>query len=247
MEIRSLILAAGKGKRMGQKVNKMLIPLMQKPLLKYVVEANQKLNPAQIIIVVGSHNHSDIKQELGSAVTYVEQQEPQGTGHAVMVAEAELKTFSGNLLVMVGDAPFITADVLQQLVEEKEKKNAACAFLTTQFNETPAWGRVIRDSDGKVLKIVEEKDASSMEKKVREVSSSHYCFDSKKLFKALKHIGNYNAQNEYYLPDVIAWFIENKEEVIALNITENYKTMGINTPIELQNAEQKMRILTHKE
>jgi bifunctional UDP-N-acetylglucosamine pyrophosphorylase/glucosamine-1-phosphate N-acetyltransferase len=160
-----------------------------------------------------------------------------------MNAAGWLSGFTGSLLVLVGDAPFITSQILAQLIKKQQDGDLAVCFLTTIFDVPPPWGRVVRDKDGKIIRLVEEKDASADEKKIREVSSSHYVFNWPKLEWALQTIDSRNAQGEFYLPDVIEKFLVKGWPVETETITDTLPSFGINSEKDLLFATQEMEKL----
>jgi bifunctional UDP-N-acetylglucosamine pyrophosphorylase/glucosamine-1-phosphate N-acetyltransferase len=240
MKTRALILAAGKGKRMKSEKSKVLHQLRGKSLIEHVFNALNISEIEKIGVVVSDSNRVEIQKVLDNRVDYIIQKEQLGTGHAVLAAENWLSGFTGRIIIVVGDAPFLKKQTVRNLLYEFEQKNCACVFLSAVYDQPPPYGRVIRNEKGSVIKIVEAKDATSEQIKIQEVSSSHYCFEKSKLFDALKQINNQNAQGEYYLPDVIRILINNNEIVEALPVKNSMITFGINSPEDLLNAEKMM-------
>ena len=226
---RALVLAAGKSKRMKSEKNKVVLQILGKTLIEYVVEALEFELIERIGVVVSEHNKGEIKTILGKRVDYILQKEQLGSAHAVMVAEQWLKDFYGSLVVAVGDGPFISSGIIQTLIQHQQQFHLAAVFLSGIYDSPPPYGRVVRDVRGRVLRIVEEKDTTPEERKIKEVSSSHYCFDIKKLFSVLGKVERENAQNEYYLPDVIGILISRGEKVAAIPVDDPFLTFGINT------------------
>ncbi|NOG45433.1 MAG: NTP transferase domain-containing protein [Calditrichaeota bacterium] len=238
---RALILAAGKGTRMNSSVSKVLHTILGKTILEYVVEALEFSSIERIGVIVGSHNIEEVRKVLNDRVDYIVQRQQLGTGHAVMSATDWLKEFNGSLLIMVGDAPFINSKIIKQILTKQQTGNKAVCFLTAVSKNPLPWGRVVRDKNGKVLRIVEEKDATIEEKKIREVSSSHYCFDWQSLKQALAEIDNNNVQTEYYLPDVIKILVKKGLDVETEISNDFLTSFGINTPADLEFAESQMK------
>ncbi|MFC1785060.1 NTP transferase domain-containing protein [Candidatus Neomarinimicrobiota bacterium] len=236
----ALILAAGKGTRMGSSVTKVLNTILDKSIIEYVVDAVDLECIDRIGIVVSPHNIKHINKVLKNRVDYIIQKEPRGTGHAVLAAEKWLNKFEGSVVVLVGDAPFIKKTTILKLVEKQQTNNSAVCFLSTIFKEPPPWGRVIRDKSNNVIKIVEEFDATVDEKKIKEVSSSHYCFNWNKLKNALHNIGNTNRQGEYYLPDAINLFALNGYDIQTITTTNTLLGYGINTLEDLKFVKDEM-------
>ncbi len=243
---RAVILAAGKSKRMKSQVSKIMHDVLGKPIIQYVVEAVQIPAVEEILVVVGPHNHEAVREVLKDTVRYVVQKEQLGTGHALLVCEEALKHFHGQLLVLVGDAPFLTRHVMEQLITyHQSHPEVAATLLTAVYDTPPPYGRVVRNANGKVLRIVEDKDADAETKKIKEVSTSHYAFDKDTVFPLLKEIRNDNAQGEYYLPDVIGLLIQQGHAVAALPVDDPFTTFGINTRRDLVKgiAEMRRRII----
>ncbi len=243
---RALILAAGQGRRMRSSVPKVLLPLAGRPLIAHILEALRPLTD-EIAVVVSPANNAEIKERLGERLHYIVQREARGTGHAVRAAEPWLRGFEGALLVMVGDAPFISTDILARLCTMRDRGDHAVVFLSVLFpHKPPPWGRVVRAADGRVLRIVEEKDASEEEKRIREVSSSHYCFDTSRLLQALPALRADNVQGEYYLPDVIAGFVRQGYTAEALSTGDTMLPFGVNTPEDMRLAEELLQKRSRK-
>jgi bifunctional UDP-N-acetylglucosamine pyrophosphorylase/glucosamine-1-phosphate N-acetyltransferase len=235
------VLAAGKGKRMKSGKSKVLRQLLDKSMIEYVVDALKIKEIERTAVIVGTHNSSEIKNILGNSVDYILQQEALGTAHAVMCAGPWLSGFEGNLVIAVGDAPLIDKETIRSLIKKFEQGAYTALLLSGVFDTPPAYGRIVRNEQGRILKVVEDKDTTAEEKKIKEVSSSHYCFNKPKLFSALRQVTNQNAQGEYYLPDVIEIFIKNEEKVEALTVDDPMITFGINDPEEFSEAVQILR------
>jgi len=171
----SVILAAGKGTRMKSGINKLLHEISGKPLVRYVADTVMEAGIEKNILVIGE-NGNEIKDELGDKFQYAFQDKPLGTGHAFGVAKKFLKGFSGDVCVFSSDAPFLTAKIVRNLINKHRNTRADATLITTIFPETPPYGRIVRDSTGKIIRIVEAKDATNKELKIREVNTSHYCF-----------------------------------------------------------------------
>ena len=245
MKSRALILAAGRGKRMKSERSKVLHEIAGKSLIEYVVDALDIEEITRIGVIVSEQNSEEIKEVLGNRVEYIIQKEQLGTAHAVLSAENWFDGFEGKIVVVVGDAPFLNKRTVTRLVTHFEEKELTCLLLSAIYDTPPAYGRIVRNEKGTLIKIVEEKDASDEEKKINEVSSSHYCFDKVKLFSALKQVNNKNVQGEYYLPDVIEIFIKNDDPVEAIPVQNPMITFGINSQEDLLIAEEKMTLLSH--
>jgi UDP-N-acetylglucosamine diphosphorylase/glucosamine-1-phosphate N-acetyltransferase len=233
-----IILAAGKGTRMKSSLAKVLLPLAGHPLLHYTLDLSSKLNPVQTIVVVG-HQADQVQQAFADrGVEFVLQHEQLGTGHAAKQAKKKLENFKGLVLVLCGDMPLIRPDTLLEMVAGHRASGAKCTVLTLKSDGLHDFGRIIRDEKGLILKIVEFKDASDVEKKVDEFNSGVYCFDSVLFFKALEHVDSNNAQNEYYLTDTIEYLVRKRYPVQATQTQNANEILGINSPDDLNRAER---------
>ena len=233
-----IILAAGKGTPMKTSLAKVLLPLAGHPLLHYTLDLSSKLNPVQTIVVVG-HQADQVQQAFADrGVEFVLQHEQLGTGHAAKQAKEKLENFKGLVLVLCGDMPLIRPDTLLEMVAGHRASGAKCTVLTLKSDGLHDFGRIIRDEKGLILKIVEFKDASDVEKKVDEFNSGVYCFDSGLFFKALEHVDSNNAQNEYYLTDTIEYLVRKRYPVQATQTQNANEILGINSPDDLNRAER---------
>ena len=233
-----IILAAGKGTRMKSSLAKVLLPLAGHPLLHYTLDLSSKLNPVQTIVVVG-HQADQVQQDFADrGLEFVIQHEQLGTGHAAKQANKKLVNFKGLVLVLCGDMPLIRPDTLLEMVAGHRASGAKCTVLTLKSDGLHDFGRIIRDEKGLILKIVEFKDASDVEKKVDEFNSGVYCFDSGLFFKALEHVDSNNAQNEYYLTDTIEYLVRKRYPVQATQTQNANEILGINSPDDLNRAER---------
>lgn len=237
MHFVTIIMAAGKGTRMKSDLAKVLHPLNGQPMIHYVIQLARDLGSHRVIAVIG-HQKERVKETLKNERIEFAIQEPQlGTGHAVMQTENLLENYDGSVLVLSGDVPILTHDTMKKLIALHKEESAVATVLTTHMPDPTGYGRVIRNADGSVRKVVEHKDATEEEKKIREINSGIYMFQSQDLFHALKKINSNNAQNEYYLPDVLKVFIDEGKKVCAY-ITEDYREIsGINTVEQLKEAE----------
>lgn len=236
-----IIMAAGQGKRMKSKTAKVLHPLAGRPMIEYVVGLAKRMKPDRIVLVVG-HQAEEVRALFPEKdVRIAEQKKQMGTAHAVMQAESLLKNFSGNVIVLSGDIPLLRQETLKQLQREHIKTKAAVTLLTAGVPDPSGYGRIVRREDDSVEKIVEERDASPKEKRIDEINSGIYCFQSDFLFKALKSIGRKNAQKEFYLTDTIEAAKKKGLKVHAVFADDHTEVMGINTRVELSDAEWILR------
>lgn len=233
-------MAAGKGTRMKDPSRaKVMFEVKNKPMLQHVVELAESLSSDRIIAIVGFYRESVI-EFLNTVAPHVETvvQEPQmGTGHAVMQTEPLLRNYSGDVLVLSGDVPLLRKETIAKLIHHHRETNAVGTILTALIDDPAGYGRVLRNKNGNVTGIVEQKDASDEQKKVNEINSGIYIFDAKYLFDALQHINTHNAQNEYYLTDVFGYFWEHHFIIAAVSSDDLNEIRGVNTLEQLQEAE----------
>lgn len=239
-ELRVVILAAGKGTRMNSERPKVLFPICGVPMVQYVLWEAEKLSPLPPLVVVG-YKGEQVIAALGDGVEYVWQKEQLGTGDAVKKASAHLTEFDGDLLVLYGDTPLITTQSLQTLVDVHRQTGAAATVLTAELQNPTGYGRIIRSPEGWLTAIVEERDASADEKKIREVNTGIYCFSMPVLRSALANLKPQNAQGEYYLTDVIALLAAAGKTLATVKSDRPDEIMGPNDRIALAQTETKMR------
>ncbi|MRG88173.1 bifunctional UDP-N-acetylglucosamine diphosphorylase/glucosamine-1-phosphate N-acetyltransferase GlmU [Salinibacillus xinjiangensis] len=236
----AVVLAAGQGTRMKSSLYKVLHPVCGKPMVQHVVDQLNQLHLSKLITVVG-FGAEKVKEQLGEASEFVIQEEQLGTGHAVMMADSLLGKEQGTTIVVCGDTPLLTAETMEALISKHEQENAKVSVLTTEVLNPTGYGRVVRNKQNEVEKIVEHKDASEDELKISEINTGTYCFDNQSLFEALKNVSNDNAQGEYYLPDVIEIVKQQGEKIIAHKTDDINETMGVNDRVALSRAEKNMR------
>ncbi|GEL07011.1 bifunctional UDP-N-acetylglucosamine diphosphorylase/glucosamine-1-phosphate N-acetyltransferase GlmU [Salisediminibacterium halotolerans] len=236
----AVVLAAGKGTRMKSELYKVLHPIAGKPMVEHVVDQLESCSVDDTVTIVG-HGAEKVQDLLGDRVSYAVQEEQLGTGHAVMQAGKVLEGKSGTTLVVCGDTPLLTAETFADLMAHHEQTGAKATVLTAVTEEPDGYGRVLRDADGQVEKIVEHKDASEKERRVKEINSATYVFDNEALFTSLKNVGNDNVQGEYYLPDVIEILQREGETVSAFTAADFHETMGVNDRVALSEAEKWMK------
>ena len=243
-----VIMAAGKGTRMKDPSKaKVMYEILGKPMVHYVVDLAYNLKADNVIVIVGYKREAviDYISKSYPKIEIAVQAEQLGTGHAVMQTETALKDFSGDVIVLSGDVPLLTAKSMQQLIDHHFKTQASATILTAQIDDPTGYGRIIRNDDGSVKKIVEHKDAAEVERQVKEINSGIYIFDKQKLFTGLQQITPHNVQKEYYLTDVFEYFWKNRWRVSALKAADVDEIRGINTLEQLKEAETIQLARTH--
>ena len=236
----TVILAAGKGTRMKSSLPKVLHRVGGKSMLQHVLDAAGCAGAKKNIVVVGFGSEK-VQEAVGTQAEVVVQQEQLGTGHAVRQAAPLLAGETGTVMVLCGDTPLLTGDLLKKLYDAHKEAGAKATVLTAIMPDATGYGRIIRTATGTVEKIVEHKDATDEERKVREVNSGIYCFEAKELFDALAKVTCDNAQGEYYLPDVLEILQKNGEKIWAVAADDYESTLGINSRVQLAGAEKILR------
>jgi bifunctional UDP-N-acetylglucosamine pyrophosphorylase/glucosamine-1-phosphate N-acetyltransferase len=236
----AVILAAGKGTRMKSALPKVLHRVGGRPMLAHVLAAAKEAGAGRSIAVVGFGADS-VQEAIGPAAEFVIQAEQLGTGHAVLQAKEALAGYRGTVMVLCGDTPLLTTELLRGLYDGHRRAGAIATVLTAKMPDPDGYGRVIRDGDGRVLRIVEQKDASAAELAVNEINTGIYCFECEPLFAALAGVTCNNRQGEYYLTDVIGMFVDQGAKVWAEIAGDHQETMGINSRQQLAEAEGVLR------
>jgi len=225
-DLRICILAAGKGSRMNSELPKVLHEINNKPILYFVLETSESLNPKEIILIVGFKKDMVIKSVNKFNVSFAYQEQQKGTAHAIMQCEENLIDKSGQTLVLSGDVPFISNNTLKNLIEIHNKNESLGSILSANIEDPSGYGRIVRDND-KFVKIVEHKDANEKELQIHEINSGIYLFDTKTLVEKINLIKDSNKQNEYYLTDIFE-FID-KDKISTYNTQQTDEINGINT------------------
>jgi bifunctional UDP-N-acetylglucosamine pyrophosphorylase / glucosamine-1-phosphate N-acetyltransferase len=232
-----IILAAGQGKRLGGKTQKVVKELFNKPMLLYILETVKKLFPEKIAVVVGYKKEEVFKQLKNEQVEYAEQPVPRGTGDAVLKTEKIFDGYNGDVLILYGDVPFISYETLNSLYKRYKENTASCVVLSSVMDEPAGYGRIRRNATGNVEKIVEDVNASEEEKKIKEVNAGVYIFSAPDLFRALKKVTPDSVKGEYYLTDVIEILSSMNKKVLSLKTDTPEETMGVNTFEDIKKAE----------
>ncbi len=244
MDIKSVILAAGKGTRMKSQTPKVLHEIYGKTLLGYVLD-NVKNITSENFVIVGHHAEEVeefVKKNYTNAKTVL--QSPQlGTGHAVSMVCPELENYEGLVLILCGDTPLIREETLREFINFHTENKSDLTVMSTIFENPTNYGRIIREADNTLKCIVEEKDATAEEKAVKEVNAGIYCLNWGKIKGAFSQLTSNNAQGEYYLTDIIEWGKKNSLNVNAYILENNEEIFGINSRINLAEA---TKILTKR-
>jgi bifunctional UDP-N-acetylglucosamine pyrophosphorylase/glucosamine-1-phosphate N-acetyltransferase len=238
-DIVGVILAAGEGTRMKSAVPKVLHNLWGMPVLLHTIRALKCAGIDRIIVVVG-YKSERIKEHL-KGFEIVTQKELLGTADALYRTRKALFGFDGTVLVVCADAPLIKTDTILKLIHMHRDEQAACSLLSAELRDPTGYGRIIRNDEGEVVRIVEENDASIYQRVVPEVNSGAYCFDSKKLFAALDEIMLRPKRGEYYLTDTIDFFKRHKDKVVAHATDDPSEIIGINSRNDLALAHDILR------
>ena len=238
MRLATVILAAGKGKRMKSDLPKVLHPLNGRPMIHYVIDVAEAVGSERIILIVG--HKKELVEEIcrGRNVEFAVQSQQLGTGHAVLQTEPLLRDFDGDVLVLSGDVPLLTAQTIRSLIEIHRQKNPLATLLTAKMDDPTGYGRIVRDENGFVKQIVEHKDADVDTLKIKEINVGIYVFKSRMLFETLPLVKNENSQGEYYLPDVVKIYVDRGEKVAAVLSPDVEETHGINNVNQLKAAEK---------
>ena len=199
MKTKALILAAGQGTRMKSNSSKVLHKVFGKCLVEYPILAAKEVGVEDVCLIVG-HKAEDVKETLGDNVNYVLQKEQLGTGHAVMQAMEFIES-ADEILILCGDTPLVTGDTLKVMLDFHHANKNAITVLSAIIEDPTGYGRIVRDANGNLVKIVEQKDATEEEEAIQEINGGMYAFDAKLLKYALSKLTNNNVQNEYYLTD----------------------------------------------
>ncbi len=240
-----VLLAAGQGKRMKSSKPKVLHDVLGKTVLGRVLDAVDQLGIDHVHVVVG-HQADQVRSFLQAnppkTPLSVHLQEPQhGTGHALKQVVPSLEGFSGPLLVSVADTPLLQGNTLADLVDGHIEQKSIVTLLTTQVEDAKSYGRILRGTDGSVMGIIEDKDASDEQKKIREINPAIYCFDWPAVKPGLYALTNDNRQKEYYLTDMVSWAHKSNLKTFAIQTTDWREVAGINSRLELAEAIKLLR------
>jgi len=236
----ALILAAGEGKRMKSRKSKVTHEICGKPMIKWVYDAAAGAGIKDFAAVVGSQSQQ-IREILGNDIKFVVQEKQLGTAHAVMQARDILNSMKGYVIVLYGDTPLVTSETIKATLDYHIENNFSATIITAEFDEPFGYGRIVRDADGNVCKIVEERDATLQEKAIKEINSGMICFNTDDLLMCLERIDNHNDQGEYYLTDSIEILIREGKSVGDLKVKDGSEILGVNDRLQLYQASEAIR------
>ena len=239
----ALILAAGQGTRIKSALPKVLHPICGKPLIHHVLERLSSLDIRTTFLVLGHQAERVEKAVSGFAVEIVLQREQLGTGHAIMAAKPQLERLSGSLLVLYGDMPLIRGRELENLFRVRERENVDQVLLTAALDNPFGYGRILRDERGEAIDIVEEQEATSEQKLIKEVNTGLNCFKIESLLASLSQLSRNNRAAEYYLTDLLRILRSKGKKVAVLESRSPGDILGVNTREEMAVVEGKMRVI----
>lgn len=240
-KITSVVLAAGKGTRMKSETPKVLFPVAGKPMLQHIINVLVAAGIEDIYAVIG-YGAEKVQAAISGPITWVQQKEQLGTGHALAQAAENLRGYRGDVLVLAGDTPLLTAATLKDLIAEHTRDKNAATVLSARVPQPAGYGRIVRGSNGSVIAIAEEKDADSKQKQINEINSGAFCFNWSKVESLLDHLSTNNAQGEYYLTDIFSLLVLKGEKTGAFTATDHREILGSNDRVQLAWAEKIMRL-----
>ncbi len=241
-EVMAVVLAAGKSQRMKSELPKVLHEVCGKSMVDHVLDAAREAGAKKIVVVVG-HKAEEVQAAIEGQpdVFFSLQEEQLGTGHAVMCCRKHLEGHTGPVLVLTGDTPLLKGESLSALVNEMSQQNAVCVVGTAETENNKGLGRIVRDKQQQFLRIVEEKDASEVEKSITEINTGCFAFDGPSLVSALDDVQPNNAQGEYYLTDCAEILRKRGKTVAAACRLDISEAMGVNTQEQLAEVEEVMK------
>jgi bifunctional UDP-N-acetylglucosamine pyrophosphorylase/glucosamine-1-phosphate N-acetyltransferase len=237
----AIVLAAGVGKRMTSDLPKVLHPVLGRPMLDHVLDGVREAGVGRTVVVVG-HQAERVRAAVASrGVEFALQAEQRGTGHAVLQTRPLLGSETGAAFVLCGDTPLLTAGTLLELLATHREARASATVLSALLEDPTGYGRILRGPDGSVRRIVEHKDATEAERKVREINSGLFAFSMPDLFEALSQVRADNTQGEYYLTDTLEILLRLGRRVAARPCEDPREVLGVNTPEQLREVETIMQ------
>jgi bifunctional UDP-N-acetylglucosamine pyrophosphorylase / glucosamine-1-phosphate N-acetyltransferase len=237
----AVVLAAGKGTRMKSDLAKVLHEVFFAPMIHHVIGTLQAVNPEKTIVIVG-HQREAVRQALADfPADFVIQEQQLGTGHAVLCAEEAIHNEEGVVMILCGDTPLLKAETLHSMYQQHIHNGSILTIMTTILEEPTNYGRIISDEDGKVVAIVEEKDASERQREIKEINAGIYCVNRRFLFDALKKVGTKNSQGEVYLTDIVSIAVVSGLDVDKFFNPCPQDILGVNSRVELALAHKEIK------
>ena len=237
-----IILAGGLGKRMQSELPKALVPLQGMSLIRHVLGAVAASGVCESPIIVVGKKREMVMEALGASYRYAIQEDQLGTGHAVLMAKSLLAPSTDSVLVLYADQPFITAETIRALTELRETTKAKLVMATVGLDDFSGWrsaflgfSRVLRDTNGKITGVIENKDATDLEKEILEVNPAYFCFNQTWLLSNLPKLSKQNAQGEYYLTDLVKFAFEQGLEIPSIQISAK-EAIGTNSQEDIEAA-----------
>lgn len=238
MNLKALVLAAGKGTRMKSELPKVIHKVNGIPMVKKILNELDALQTEENILILG-HKKEVVLEELGD-VKYVVQEEQLGTGHAIMQAKELLQDYDGDVMILCGDTPLLRHETLKRMYEAHKESGASTTILTSIYENPFGYGRIVKNGNN-VVAIVEEKEADEETKKIKEVNAGVYCCNSKELFEALGKVTNNNEKGEYYLTDIVSIQVNEGKTIGSFVLEDNEEILGVNSKVELAQASKVLR------
>jgi len=237
MEVRAIVLAAGKGTRMQTELPKCALKVIDKPMAEYVADSLKKAGVEDIVTVVG-YKRDVLEAILSGKTKFAHQEEQLGTAHAVLMAEPLFRGFQGMTLIALGDMPMITPETYAKLIEHHALTKADLTVLTTDHPRPGGYGRIVRNKNGEIVRIVEDRFCTEEQRKITEINSSVYLVDNQKLFSSIREIGNDNSQKEYYLNEIVEIFRRKGYRVSVFKADDYQELSGANDLVQLSEMEK---------
>ena len=240
--VAAIVLAAGKGTRMGGDLPKVAFEVADRPMVNWVVDALRNSGVQRVLLVVGYRaDHVRSLFEGDAAIEFVEQHEQLGTGHAVLCCRDALESFDGDLVVLAGDGPLIRSETIDTLLRTHRTASASATLATSNIEDPTGYGRIVRDGDGRFEAIVEHKNASEAVLAIHEVYPSYACFDAGALFECLSTLPPDSVTGEYYLTEVPAMLHAAESTVEVVDAVPAEDVLSINTPDQLAEVDAILR------
>lgn len=238
-KLTTIILAAGKSKRMYSEKSKILHEILGKPIISFVVDLAKEIRSDEIVIVVGK-NAEQVQQVFGNRVKYALQSIPHGTGDAAKKGIAA--STNGNILILCGDVPLLRGETIIELIKHHKIKNADFTLLTCAVKNPYGYGRIKRNRNKDVVGIIEQTDATTAQQNIKEINAGIYYGQKKTILSALSEISTDNRQGEFYLTDVVREMIKKRKKVVGLKINNEQEILGINSKTDLARAREFIKL-----